>query len=134
MRLGVLAVIAAAAVIAGGAACSVDPFREGTFAATHVVRDGSEVRIAGDDGLELSFEDSGVVVTIGCNSIGGTYEIRGETLIITDVISTAMGCPAAIARQEEWLADFLDSDPGWDLEDSTLTLTSDDSIITFEKQ
>jgi heat shock protein HslJ len=126
--------LAAAAAIAALSACSVDPFREGTFTATHVVREGSGIAIAGDDGLKLSVEDSSVVLTIGCNSIGGTYELRDGKLIVTEVASTTAGCPPAIAEQEEWLMDFLDSDPRWELVDTTLTLARGDSTITLEKQ
>ena len=45
----------------------------------------------------------------GCNRFGGSYEQTGETLVISGVITTLMGCEPEIMQRERELLDALEA-------------------------
>ncbi|MDQ4088290.1 MAG: META domain-containing protein [Pseudomonadota bacterium] len=91
--------IAAAALLLG--ACTSINAGAGTF-------EGTRWQVAATNGqptprtevYRLSFDDGRIGARFGCNSIGGTYRVEGEMLVIGDLASTLMGCPEPAATHE----------------------------------
>ncbi|MFF4062258.1 META domain-containing protein [Streptomyces sp. NPDC001668] len=75
---------------------------------------------------EMDGGDSGG--SVGCNSIGADVAIRGDTVKVTDLVRTLMGCPGAVGEFEEKFVDVFDNDLKAGLDGPagarTLTLTS----------
>jgi heat shock protein HslJ len=53
------------------------------------------------DVYRMQFRDGQAGGRFGCNHIGGAYSIRADTLVVTDVASTLMGCPEPAATFEQ---------------------------------
>ena len=76
-------------------------------------------------------EDTEFSMGAGCNSMFGSYEIRGGLLVSEGVGSTEIGCEQTLHEQDEWLATFMTSSPGISLDGDTLTLTGEDATLVF---
>jgi heat shock protein HslJ len=74
--------------------------------------------------VSVSFDSAGVNAQAGCNSFFGTGGIEGDTLRVSMLGSTAIGCPAPLEAQDEWLAAFLVAGPTLELDDPRLVMTS----------
>ena len=75
--------------------------------------------------VELTFDDGALTAQAGCNTLGGSYRVTGDTLRVAgDMQSTLMACPPGYAEQDQWLTEFLTSGPTISLDGTTLTLTS----------
>ncbi|MEV0177056.1 META domain-containing protein [Streptomyces sp. NPDC050803] len=78
--------------------------------------------------------------SVGCNRIGGDVEMDGDTLKITDVVSTAMGCPEPVGTFEQKFMSVFDGSLKAALEGRdgartlTLTSTNGDSITLSETE
>ncbi|MET8080610.1 META domain-containing protein [Streptomyces sp. NPDC005303] len=78
--------------------------------------------------------------SVGCNSIGADVDIQGDTVKVSDLVRTLMGCPGAVGEYEEKFVSVFDNDLKADLDGRpgarTLTLTSpqDDTITLREEQ
>ena len=57
-----------------------------------------------DANINIQFNDSQVSGNAGCNSYGGSYQIDGSNLILSELISTMMACEEEISQRE---AEFL---------------------------
>ncbi|MER5184354.1 META domain-containing protein [Streptomyces sp. NPDC002896] len=69
--------------------------------------------------------------SVGCNSIGADVEVEGDTVRVSDVASTSMGCPGPVQEFEERFVRIFRGDLDARITDpdgkpKTLTLTSDD--------
>ena len=72
-----------------------------------IVRDIEGVAVQ-EDSLALSFgADGHVSVRAPCNGISASYELRREDLSFSDVSTTLMGCPPALAQREQRLLALL---------------------------
>lgn len=45
--------------------------------------------------ITIEFSGDQVSGSAGCNQYGGSYQARGDSLSVSDVFSTEMGCPGA---------------------------------------
>lgn len=78
--------------------------------------------------------------SVGCNSIGVDVAIEGDTLKVSDLVMTLMGCPGAVGEFEQKFVDVFDNDLKARLDGTsgarTLTLTSPrhDSITLREEK
>ncbi|MFI6442757.1 META domain-containing protein [Streptomyces sp. NPDC050759] len=78
--------------------------------------------------------------SVGCNSIGVDVAIEGDTVRVSDLAMTLMGCPGAVGEFEEKFVGVFDNDLKARLVgpsgSRTLTLTSpqDDTITLREKK
>ena len=52
------------------------------------------------DQYHLRFDEGRIGAQFGCNGIGGTYSIHGQTLVAHELISTLIGCPEPAATFE----------------------------------
>lgn len=69
-----------------------------------------------------------------CNSFGGDVQITATTMEVSEVGSTLMGCEPAIQEEDEWLSDFMQADPEWQLHGERLQLRADDATIRAERR
>jgi heat shock protein HslJ len=83
--------------------------------------------------IQLSFTDGNVGATAGCNSLGAPYSLAGDTLVIqgAGMTQTEIGCDPDRHAQDEWLSEFLTSEPTMTLSGSELTLTRGTTTIGF---
>ncbi|MGM0384467.1 MAG: META domain-containing protein [Actinomycetota bacterium] len=124
------AVAAIAALALSG--CSGSSELEGrTFTATevrgHDLVEGSE--------MTITFEDGQVSANAGCNTLFGAASWDGGTLDVAEALaSTMMACDDALMAQDQWLSDFLTSDPALSLAGTTLKLGDDSAGLTLTEE
>jgi heat shock protein HslJ len=82
--------------------------------------------------IRLDFTDGGLSVSAGCNTMGARAHIDGGRLIVDQMSTTDMGCPAALGTQDTWLATFLTSMPGFALVGNDLTLSGASIVIRLQ--
>jgi heat shock protein HslJ len=103
-----------------------------TFLSQSVTEDGQPRVMAGDQPIRLTFADSRIAANPGCNSMGGTYSLDVDRLIVADLATTEMACAdVALMDQDSWFADLLMAGPTLALAGDTLTMTSGSTIIVF---
>lgn len=54
----------------------------------------------GTDAYHVLFDVGRLGASFGCNGIGGTYHVRQEMLVTTELVSTLIGCPEPAATFE----------------------------------
>ncbi len=81
--------------------------------------------------IALSFEHTSMSASAGCNQLGGTMSIDGDTLVVGDMMQTEMGCEEALMEQDTWLGSLLQARPTLSLDGDTLSVTSADSTVTL---
>jgi heat shock protein HslJ len=79
--------------------------------------------------VRLTFTDTHVSASAGCNIFGATYRIEGGRLVIDGGAMTEMGCDEARNKQDEWLFTFLGSKPGATLAATDFTLDNGRTIM-----
>ena len=80
--------------------------------------------------VELTFRDDGrLSAAAGCNSLGGSYRLDGDRLVIDAPRTTEMGCDTARHAQDEWLYALLGGEMAWTLDGDLLTLAGDQVTI-----
>ncbi|MFK5635842.1 META domain-containing protein [Ornithinimicrobium sp. LYQ103] len=90
----------------------------------HSLVDGTSVR--------LTFDETAVSAQAGCNTIFGGAS-WGDGVLTSDgpLAMTMMGCDEDLAAQDQWLSDFLASEPSIALDGGTLVLGDDTEGITL---
>lgn len=81
----------------------------------------------------LAFEDGGVRGSSGCNTFGGSYDVRGESLTISDLMATEMAClePERMEQESAYFAILADV-TSFSLSDGRLVLSAPDGRgLTF---
>ena len=74
----------------------------------------------------IEFKPDGTLSgNVGCNSFGGDYEVKGDTIEFSAMMSTEMFCEAVADQESTVLAVFSES-VSFKLEGDTLTITSAD--------
>jgi heat shock protein HslJ len=81
--------------------------------------------------LRVSFTDGHVSAQAGCNTMGGTVAFDGDTLVVTEMGQTEMGCEPRLMQQDERIATFLTSKPRWSLDGDSLVLTKASTRVTL---
>ncbi len=80
--------------------------------------------------ISLRFEAGEIGGSAGCNSIGGTYTVDNDTLVIDDLFSTEMGCDPERHAQDGFIIAVLTSRPTLATGTNTLTIAS--PTVTIE--
>ncbi|WP_433655880.1 META domain-containing protein [Nocardia sp. CA-128927] len=132
VRFGPVALLALLAVTACGSGDSksntTTPNLAGrTFLSTAV--DGTP--IPGGGPLTITFKEDRIAADAGCNSYSGAVAFDDHKLHVTGLASTLMACTGDRAGADEWLSGLLNSDPAWQLDDTKLTLKSDNLTVTM---
>jgi heat shock protein HslJ len=100
----------------------------GTFVSTAIV--GRQ--LVADTRVTVSFSDGMLVAQAGCNTMSGPYTVTGGRLLVDQMATTEMACPAAQSEQDAWLAAFLDG-ASVALDGGTLTLAAGDVTLTLSQ-
>ena len=109
-------------------ASSDDDLRGRTFLSRGVT--GREL-VEGTE-LRLTFNDDGTLgASAGCNQFVGELVVEGDTLVVTNLGGTEMGCDEARHAQDEWFTGLLSSRPAFVLSGSDLTISEGDVSIEF---
>ena len=85
-----------------------------------------------DGDATLTFSDDGTVGgSGGCNSLGGEYEVDGNTITFGGITSTLMACDDARMAQEGAVTQVLSGTAEFEIEGQTLTITNGDVVLVF---
>lgn len=84
----------------------------------------------------ISFDAGQFGGTVGCNSFGGNYQMNGDQMSISSVISTMMFCDQTSTQESAVLAILSDQTMTVTQSGNLLTLSSADgkSVVIFEKK
>ena len=108
-----------------------------TFVSRSVTDDGSRVELVDGTRIRVSFEQRRAGDSVrwhaGCNTAGGKVAVSPDRLDVTEIASTAVGCPDERQRQDAWVNRFFGSRPFWRLAGDRLTLRVDDTVIRFRE-
>ncbi|MFP3907337.1 MAG: META domain-containing protein [Acidimicrobiales bacterium] len=103
-----------------------------TFISRQITVDGEPHELIGDSSIRLTFEEGPpeeVRADAGCNTLHGRLDSTADqTLTVSSIASTEMGCPSQLHAQDEWVIDVLTSEPEWRLDGDTLVI----STLTIE--
>jgi len=87
--------------------------------------------VAGTE-VRLSVADGSLSMSAGCNTLGSSFRLDGDRLIVDGVMSTMMGCAEDLAEQDQRLTVLLESQPTVSSSPDGFTLTADDgSTLVF---
>jgi heat shock protein HslJ len=87
--------------------------------------------------LTIQFKDGQISGRAGCNSYGGSYQIKGDSIRFGSLFSTEMACmdPEGIMEQERTYLDLLQAATRFGLVDGVLTFyVGERSSLMFEMQ
>jgi heat shock protein HslJ len=80
-----------------------------------------------DVATTVKFENGKVSGNLGCNSFGGDYEMKGNTVVFGSIFSTEMYCDATSTQEQAVFGIFSDGvDLSIQLNGDILTITSPD--------
>ena len=107
------------------AALSLDHLDGRAFSSVRV--DGH--RLVDDTRIHLGFKGRDVSVEAGCNHLFGKAALEGDTMRVSNMGGTEMGCPPGLHDQDAWVTEFLGAGPTVALDGDTLTLSGGDVVI-----
>ncbi len=84
--------------------------------------------------ITATFEDGQVSGSAGCNTYGGTYQVRGDSISVSDLFATEMAClePEGIMEQEQTYLEFLADAQSFDRHSGRMLIfRSDGEALTF---
>ena len=84
--------------------------------------------------LTISFEDGQIHGSAGCNSYGGSYEVNGGKITVSEIFATLMACPEpeGLMEQETMFLQFLGNAQRYEIVDGQLRIFgSDHEALTF---
>ena len=118
-------------MMAAGAACNAaaPQLTDRAFLSVAVTDGGAARPLVPGTRIRLDFKGSELGANAGCNSIGGTYRIEGGKLILDAAGMTEMGCDQPRHDQDDWLIEFLSSDPTFRLAGDELILESGTVVV-----
>lgn len=102
--------------------------------------EGRDFRLQSAEGYELvagttmyvRFRDGNLSAGADCNSMGGEYTVRDDTLIVSELFRTERGCETqAHYTQDEWLSAFLLAKPALKLDENVLVLRAKGATLSF---
>jgi heat shock protein HslJ len=107
-----------------------------TFMTGEFTVDGALILAAEGSEIALTFTQDGISMNAGCNTFFGAATLTDGTITIPagTLGSTMMVCPEMLMAQEQALSTFFSSNPGYALDESTLTLKSPTTTITMTQR
>ena len=91
--------------------------------------------IEANNEITLSFSDGQVGGNSGCNSFGGSYQVNGDKIQLSQLASTMMACmqPEGIMDQEQVILQYLNQAQTYRFEDGKLVIAvSGQETLTYE--
>lgn len=107
-----------------------------TFLGDDVTMDDSPYPLVKGSQLRITFDEGSLGASAGCNSMSGDASWDDGVLVVDGqgLAMTEMGCDEPLMQQDTWFADFLTSKPALVQDDTTLTMTSDTTVIVLEDE
>ena len=103
-----------------------------TFVSQRVTVQGADYPLASAAPISLRFEGGGLTASAGCNHLSVEFSIEDAVLVLGQrLVTTAMGCEAALMAQDQWLGGQLGARPTLSLDGGTLTLRGPSSEIVL---
>jgi heat shock protein HslJ len=95
--------------------------------------DSAASSLIADSTITVTFnEDGSVGGHGGCNSYGGQYQVDGENLTISDLVSTLMACEAeGVTEQETMYLNALGMAETYSIEGNQLTINYSGGALVF---
>ena len=128
-------------VVATVSACGDDDASVGTgggaaalaseYLSVEVTEAGTPRPLVDGTVISLRFDDGRVGASLGCNHLGGPYELDGDRLLVEDLSTTEMGCDPERHAQDEWFAGILQSEPTVVVDGDAMTLTAGETVVRF---
>ncbi|HLS02169.1 MAG TPA: META domain-containing protein [Beutenbergiaceae bacterium] len=117
-------------VVMVAACANTPPVAPGTYISTEV--EGIEM----DDPTSITMRlgDDELSLDAGCNTIMGQADWEGNTLTLTDAVSTEMGCEPHLHDRDEFLIEQLSNGVTVEETGSELTVNFTGGAIVFEPQ
>lgn len=105
---------------------------EGSWEMTSGTIDGEDIPVLDSHPITINFEDNKVSGTASCNGYGGTFELAGSSITISDLAMTEMACfPEETMRAEAMFGEAIMRVHTVSV-DGGLTLTGDGVELVFE--
>ena len=85
----------------------------------------------------IQFEDGQVSGNAGCNSYGGSYQVKGDAISFEALFNTEMACmePEGLMDQEQAYLELLGTAQRFELVDGVLTIfAGPQQTLAFERQ
>lgn len=103
------------------------------FVSSSVTEQGKPRALVEGTSIELNFTDDGrLIAKAGCNMMQGPVSLGGGKLSVSDLSTTAMGCPSPdLGKQDDWLMKLLGASPSWRLDGGNLVITGSDAEIVL---
>jgi heat shock protein HslJ len=95
--------------------------------------DGEPVALISGHDITLDIDGTQIGGTAACNSYGGRVELDEDTVAISELSWTEMGCEPDIMELEQAYLGALPSITSWSSDGAELTLTGADSEWTLER-
>jgi heat shock protein HslJ len=105
-----------------------------TFLSVSATDGGVDRPVVPGTRIRLDFRAADFTASAGCNTIGGQYRVEAGRLVVVQLATTAMGCPAALGAQDAWLSALLMARPAVDLSGNALTLDAGSSVLKLLDQ
>lgn len=103
-----------------------------TFLSTAVTSAGQPKALVAGTTIRLAVGPNNVIsVQAGCNTVSGQARIEGGKLVADELGITAIGCPANLSEQDNWVYGFFRAGPAWQLAGNELVLSAGDLKLTF---
>jgi len=86
----------------------------------------STFEVVPDTKVRIRFEDERISVSAGCNTMFGQFSVAESQLRVGPLASTMIGCPGALADQDQRINEFLTGGPMVSSSPDGFTLTGPD--------
>jgi len=100
-----------------------------TFLSVSITDGGVDRPLVAGTRIRLDLRGVDLTASAGCNTMGARYHVDGDRLIVEQLSTTDMGCPAALGAQDTWLAQLLGARPTIRLDGDELDLTSGTVLV-----
>jgi len=98
----------------------------GTWSLVSYGDPANQTSAAPDVDTSIEFKDGQMSGNVGCNGFGGKYEVDGDTIKFSDVVSTLMFCEGPIGDQETTALNVLRENATFVLDGNQVTIKSAD--------
>jgi len=101
------------------------------FVSVTVEKNGTLQPLVTGTKIRLTFSGGNVSAAAGCNTMSGGYSVAGGNLVVGELATTEIGCPADLQAQDTWLSNLLVAGPQLALNGPNLVLTSGTTVVTL---
>jgi len=109
-------------------ASTADALRDKTFVSSAV----EGFTLVPDTKITLTFDGDNLSAQGGCNTLGGTWSVEDDVLVVPPMVHTMMACePSTLMDQETWLDAVLTSKPTVAVDGDTLTISAQGATVTL---